>query len=465
MARSNVRYLGRELSLAEAYALFLGARNAGCLAALGRNPSVEAALLRARCLLRLRDPARAVDVLSGLQIGQLPPSVMAEYHVLRATALLRSGDRERSRRHYEAAGILGRPLGGAALAELNLYLAMAAWSDRDLDAAERLAAQAACVEPVLADPYLRRHELVKAQVLETMSLIAAAREDFALQATLLEAAWEAQASLDPNERDEWVRASILRNLAPLVWNLHLDDEAEFLAERSEQIPWSTETAKARYMVQRALAWAAALSGDHVAAFDRFREAIDIAPSEPYKLASTLDRAYFAAEMGQRVILAEEMLRVRRLASSIDWTRVFGDEASVLLTVAEAYAREDARTARSWLAQFDRERAMPKSLMLLASHDRRQTAMEDDAEAAVLAAEGKIGRSVSLRRSTVETWSALGHGWRAARAAVAIAELTAKPEDLADARRRVEAFQRSWLVRRVRRIPSARPRLAVRDRQA
>jgi hypothetical protein len=203
----------------------------------------------------------------------------------------------------------------------------------------------------------------------------------------------------------------------------------------------------------------------LAAFARFREAIDIAPSEPYKLASTLDRAYLAAEMGQKVILAEEMLRVRRLASSIDWANVIGDEAHVLLTVAEVYAREDARAARSWLAQFDRERAMPKNLLLVASHDRRQTAMEDDAEAAVLAAEGKIERAVSLRRATVETWSKLGHGWRAARAAVALAELTAKPEDVADASRRVERFRRSLLVRRVRRIPSARARTAALDREA
>lgn len=465
MARTNLRYLGRELSLDEAHSLFRSARNAACLAALGRNSSAEAVLLRARCFLRLRDPVRAVDALTGLQIDGLEPARISEYHVLRATALLRSGDRVRARRHYEAAEIIARPLGGAAVAELDFYLALEAWTDRDLDTAERRAAEALAVEPLHAETYARRHELVSAQVLETMSLIAAAREDFATQAALLERAWDAQASLSPGERDGWVCASILRNLAPIVWDLHLRAEAEFLAARSEEMSWTPETAYARYVVQRALAWGAALSGNHLAAFARFREAIDIAPSEPYKLASTLDRAYLAAEMGQKVILAEEMLRVRRLASSIDWPNVVGDEAHVLLTVAEAYAREDARAARSWLAQFDRERAMPKSLLLVASHDRRQTAMEDDAEAAVLAAEGKIERAVSLRRSTVETWSKLGHGWRAARAAVALAELTSKPEDAADACRRVEAFRRSWLVRRVRRIPSARARTAVLHRQA
>lgn len=457
MARSNVRYLGRELSLEEAQGLFLGARNAEALAALGRNRCAEAALLRARCFLRLRDPARAVEALTGLQIDGLEPPAMAAYHILRATALLRSGDRERARRHYDAAEILARTIGGAATAELDLYLAMAAWSERDLDAAERLADRGVKIRPIPADAYPRHHALVNAQLLEALSLIAAAREDFVLQANLLKRAWEAQETLPAAERDEWVRASILRNLAPLVWDLHLRSEAKFLAERSEQIPWTVEIADARYIVQRALAWGAALAGNHLAAFDRFREAIDIAPSAPYKLASMVDRAYLASEMGQKVIFAEEMRRVRRLASSIDWSTITGDGAHVLLTVAEAYAREDAAAARSWLHQFDRRRAMPKNLMLIASHDRRQTAMENDAEAAVLAAEGKIEHAVSLRRSTVETWSSLGHGWRAARAAVAIAELTSRPEDVADAHRRVEAFRRSWLVRRVRRIPAAQSR--------
>jgi len=404
--------------------------------------------------LRLRDPHRSLETLEGRAIANLEDAAKAEHHVLASAAYLRVGEAEKSQKHDAAAQLLANSVGGAVAAELALYRAAAAWNRRDLVAAQDLALQGLEIPRAEADGYQRPLPLVRAQLLETLSLVAASREDYLMQADLLDAAWRAEGGDEPRAQavhDEWVRASLLRNFAPLVWDLHLSEHAEFLSVQSELFAWTPETAEARWVVRRALGWHAALTGDALRAFARFRDAADLAPTVPYRLASTLDRAYLAAELGQKVIHREEMGRAYHLAASIDWEHVCGEEATVLLGVVEAYAREDASVARSWLHTYDRARAMPANLMLLGSNDRRQTALERDAEGAVLAAEGNQERAATAWRSALKIWDDLGHDWRAARTALAIGELTRAPEAVADARRRSETFHRSWIGRRARRV--------------
>jgi hypothetical protein len=78
-------------------------------------------------------------------------------------------------------------------------------------------------------------------------------------------------------------------------------------------------------------------------------------------------------------------------------------------------------------------------------------MEDDARAAVLAAEGRLDGAVAHRRAALAVWAAVGHGRRGARTAVALARLTRGSRDVADARRRTASFRGSWLARTARRV--------------
>lgn len=438
----------------EARVLFAAARSAECLGMIAMEPSATSAVLRARCLLRLREPGGAIESLKLIRIADEPDHLKAEYHALRATAHHRCGETEKAEKYFEAARIVAERLGGAAVAELDNFGSAAAWSERDLPRAEGRALRALAVAPVPGDRYARPLSAIRAQALELLSLVAAAREDYPTQVRFLRSAWSAQSDAPEGERDHFVRASLLKNLSPLVWDLHLADEAAFLAEASTTIPWTAETALPRWTVHRALAWLAALEGDQINAFRSFRETIDLAPNTPCRIFSRLDRAYFAAEMNQQATFLEDRARAFEAAETLVPESLRGEEANVLLGLAEAHARENAEVARGWLRRFDRERAFPPGLLLVSSSDRRQTAWEWEAEAAVLAAEGNIEQAVRFRRLALQTWDQLAHRWRAARTALALAELTGTDEDAAQARRRADEFHASWLDRRARRLRSS-----------
>ncbi|MEA2720199.1 MAG: hypothetical protein QOJ39_2063 [Candidatus Eremiobacteraeota bacterium] len=405
-------------------------------------------MLRARCLLRLGDLPGAIRSLRSSDVPVTDSAQAAEYQVLLATSLVRAGCLREAEEAYSAAH-RAVPLQGVLRLELGLYRALDAWTARDLDRAAGIIAMTLAIVPTEEKAASRPFDVVRAQVLELKSLVAASREQYTTQAALLVDAWNTLRQPPAAERDMWVGASLLRNLAPLAWDLQLDDETEFLRHAVSTVSWTDEIMSARYVAHRVLGWTAALQGDHVGAFARFRDCIDLAPTAPSRISSMLDRAYLASETRQTIIAQEEMIRAGELARTVAWEAVVGEDAKVLLELAEAYARDDAALARHWFGRYDRGRSLPPNLMLLASSDRRQTAMEEDAEAAVLAAEGFIQEAVARRRTALTTWDALGHGWRAARTAVAIGELTGSAHDAAVARVKTRAFQRSWLARRAR----------------
>jgi hypothetical protein len=253
------------------------------------------------------------------------------------------------------------------------------------------------------------------------------------------------------QRDVWLRASLLRKLAPLVLDLHLVDEAAVLGLEASRMPWTQEIRTVRYEVRRALAWHAALRGDHFAAFARFRECIDLAPADPWLVASMLDRANLAAELREHVIHREEMLRAGDLARSIEWAGVRADESRIQLDLAEAYARHEPALARYWLDRFSRDWVERERTFAGIVNDRRPMAAEHDATGAVLAAEGRITDGVTKHRAALAIWDGLQCGWRAARTALAIARLTGSAGDALAARERTAAFRGSWLARRARSI--------------
>ncbi len=451
MGHGNLRYIGRKMALEDARGLFLSARNAECLAALGSNPTPQAAFLRARAYLRLGEPHRAIGALIGIRVADLNAIERTEYHVLCGATLSRADEPAKARNHFSSAQALAEDLGGAATAELHFYRGLSAWSDRDLHAATDHASRAACEPAIPGDTYSRPHELTRSVALDLLGLIAASREDYVMQAALER---EALRAYDASpQTDFWFEAAFIRNLAPLVWDLGLEDETNILWSHEHDAPWTPETAIHRWTVVRALGWSRALHGDKVGAFSRFLDCIEIAPTACARIESMLDRAYLAAEVGQTVIQKEEMFRASRLAKSVDWDAVVGEEAKVLLSLAAAFAREDAPIARHWLSKFDRTRAIPKRTLSLASDDRRQTAMELDAEGAVLRAEGREAEALAAWRPALFIWDALEHGWRAARTALEIAETTRNPGDIATAQSRMRHFRKSWLRRKARAVAS------------
>lgn len=280
----SVHYLGSEHSLRDAAAFFLRARSAEALAAIGHDSSATSALLRARCLLRLGNSGSAVASLQRTDVTGLPAHVIGEYHVLLGASLAYTGRAREADKHFAWAHDIASKTGGALQLELALQVALDAWNSRDLHRAEDIVYRALDLVRVAGAPYSRSFTILQAELVELLSLLAGAREDYVRQAELLVEAWRLTEDAPPNEADIAVQVSILRNLAPLVWDLHLVEESEILRYAAATIPWTAELATARYAIHRALAWHTALEGQPVEALARFRECADLAPrSEPRAL--------------------------------------------------------------------------------------------------------------------------------------------------------------------------------------
>ncbi len=299
------------------------------------------------------------------------------------------------------------------------------------------------------DPYGTPLGAVRAQAFDQLATIAEAREDYAAQAGLLQSGWESLYQHPQEPRDRFVEARLLERLAPLVLELGIDTVTPQLHAASAR-PWPQHLSGALWTIQRTLAWQAALAGDVRPAFARLLECVSSAPSATLRLVAIADRAELAHEIRNGVVRYEELRRMSALARDVDWLAVRGDGLRVLLAIASAFASEDAHVARGWLSLYQRL-AEPAS----AGTARRRAALEADAQAAVLEAEGRGGAALRLRRRNLEIWDDLGFGWRAAREALAIAQRSKIPEDVRTARARCAAFPRSWLKRRAARLPSDR----------
>jgi hypothetical protein len=429
--------------------LFHAARFAECLTALGTDGDLPSTLLRARCLLRLGMPDAAATILR----RDVPPQDDAcgrtEHAVLCAAAFHALGDDAESRARLATARSQADAAGGAAEAEVHLLCAAAALRTNDLAAAGERARRALQSPALRNDLYGMPLAAVRAQVFELLATIAESREEYAVQAELLQAGWQSLYR-DPHEPpDRFVEARLLERLAPLVLELCIDGVAPQL-HAALLHPWPQPLSGVPWTVQRTLAWQAALAGDMGPAFARLLACVTSAPSETRRLVSIADRAQLAHDIRNDIVAYEELRRLSVLARDVDWSSVTDEGRRVLLAIATAFAPEDAPVARAWLSLY-RRRGMTAS----AAAPRRRCALEADAEAAVLEAESRGDRALLLRRRTLQRWEELGHRLRAAREALAIARLSGAPDDVRNARALCAAFPKSWLHRRARRMPAAR----------
>ena len=181
-----------------------------------------------------------------------------------------------------------------------------------------------------------------------------------------------------------------------------------------------------------------------------------------RLAATLDRAILARELHQAIMAREELDYAERLSAQIDWANILGEARHVLLSLAEVLAHRSATKARG--ARSNDIAALRRSLRRIFSEsaDRRWQADEAFAEAVVLRAEGQNDRAIVFFAKAFEIWDAVGYPWRAARAALELAEISGDARLAEYARKRGRAPARthglrtgcrSWLTRIARTSPS------------
>jgi tetratricopeptide (TPR) repeat protein len=454
MGAKIARLKPRAQSFETAVDAYRHGRFLACLGALAHHSSTGAVALAARSFFRLGRHSEALATLDvALQgVTELSHQSRGELEMLRATVLGRLG------RHIEAESAFDDARAyvlSAACPELEAeYLyseAHARMLTGQIDDCVELCS-AAIAPPSAAygaAPHSTPLAHTRARVFQLLGRVAAARGDFVGQRCYLKMAFqEVDESAVP---DVAFKAVQLANLALLVRESGNERDAAFVRAQAAALPWNPDLHPQRYLILHALGWASSLHGDHLGAFRDFRAAGEVAPSEALKIIASLDKAYIAEELRQHLTAAEEVEYAERLSESTTFGGS-GEESDALLGLAQALARSAPAKARR---MFDRARRLRKRVNEhhASNFDERARVDELVTEAAVCRAEGDVSRARALYARIFEKWNAFGCTWRAALAAMELAELGAGDAYADFARCEAERRPHSWFAERARALPS------------
>jgi hypothetical protein len=454
MSAKIARLKPRVQSFETAIDAYRDGRFSACLGALAQHSSIAAVALAARSFFRL---GRHVEALSTLNsaldgVAELSHQARGELEMLRATVLGRLG------RHIEAEGAFDDARAyvlSAACPELEAeYLYSEAHArmltgqiDECVDTCSRAIAPPSAAYGAALHFVPLAH--TRARVFQLLGRVAAARGDFVGQRCYLKMAFE---EVDEcNVPDVAFKAVQLANLALLVRENGNERDAAFVRAHASAMTWNVELKPQRYLILHALGWANSLRGDHLGAFRDFRAASEAAPSEALKIIASLDKAYIAEELRQHLTAAEEVEYAERLSESPSFGGS-GEESDALLGLAQALARSQPAKARQI---FLRARRLRKAVNEhhASNFDERARVDELVTEAAVCRAEGDVARAIGLFARAFAKWNTFGCTWRAALAAIELAELGAGDEYAAFARNEAERRPNSWFAERARALPS------------
>jgi len=173
----------------------------------------------------------------------------------------------------------------------------------------------------------------------------------------------------------------------------------------------------------------------------------------------------ARESGYVAMAHEEISHALSLAEKFTWSDAAGDSPNALLNLAQVAAPLGAAQARSMLERYT---SIGKAMdpLFAGRVEARVRAEEAYTHGLVLRAEGRFGASAERLHSAFATWNGIAYSWRAARAALELAELDAGDVFRLAVRRELSARPNSVFSARARLVDSAvsgSPRRARRRR--
>lgn len=442
----------RSTSFEAAVAAYRDGRPNGCLDAIREHDGFEVSLLRARASLRAGCPELGLEKLCSIDDALLPSNrARAELLILRGALQTRVREFDQARITFDAARVYAFGAASSALeAEYHFYEAVWCFSTGDGNRANLAAEQVLNIEPLLYDVagYFVPIRFSRARALQLRGLLAAARERYGEQAQYVRSAIaEVQGTDQP---DLWIFATFLMDLAFHVRDFDLIEDAAMLREELENAKkWPDELAPMQFEIRRALGWSSALRGDHVNAFREFRTMSQFATTPARKVLASVDRAYLARELGEKHSAHEEVEHASKLADRIDWNKV-GEERIGLAQLAQEMASYDPSRAKYLFDEYRelKERLAPN---MLNNVDRRVRAYEFLAEATVLRANGSIPAAIQRFIKAFEIWDELGYHWRAATAALPVAQIIKQQKFIDYVRREAASRPGSWLARHAEKL--------------
>lgn len=410
----------------DALAAFRAARLYLCLSKLDGIDSTLAATLRARALLRLGDPEAALVALTNRQSQVSEIRDLGEIALLRAVAQSRLGAEQQSQDAFQEATAYSISSADSTLeAEVEFYNGLMAFGKESLFEA-RMACHRGIDAARRPDTFGRNRgyvplEHVVSRIEELLGVIAAAEGRYG---DLLTYARAALRTLDSNATpDVFQEAFALKNLSIVARDFDVAEDARLVSKRVSALEWSEDICRVEFTAVEALAWCSALRGDSVQALRHFRRAELVASTTPERILVGVDRALIAREYGHRAMVTEEIEHALNAARGFNWENAAGDYRVALLTLAQAAAATAPADAREML---DRHTSIRNSMdrTFAARIEPRARAEEAYTQGLVLRAEGRLAASADRLETAFETWGRIGYEWRAARAALELAELDA-----------------------------------------
>jgi tetratricopeptide (TPR) repeat protein len=430
-------------TLDDARAMWDRAEIRGCLDALRFDPSLEAAILAARCSIRLQRPTDALDRLDAVSHAALGANdgLRGEFAVTTALVHYRLGDEDLADAALcEARAYIYSTRDSGLEAELDILESQIAWNRRELKRARAIAERTSFYAP---------SGTARARALQMLGVVEGTQGKYKSQIDFYERAWTELGTLN----EPWLRAGFLEVLAALCDDLFRKDLVPRLTEREQTLPWTRDTECMHFEVLHRLAHCRALSGDHIGAFRLLRRAAEIAPSCPWRIGIFAERSSLAAEMNEQLFAREELEQARSLASSYDWSDARGEERICLLRLAQVAAATDVAGARSLLTIY-RKKLPAIAPNTLAVNDNRLRALEAHTFGIVDFHAAEARRAIEHLTKAFTVWRDIDYTWRAMDAAIYLHRLTGAAVFFEYARRHAATFPGTWLARQAERLDAA-----------
>lgn len=203
-----------------------------------------------------------------------------------------------------------------------------------------------------------------------------------------------------------------------------------------------------FKMTRILGWIDALEGNELAAFRRFRQAAEMAPSDLWRVQCISDRATLARATGERAFMLDQLYMAHELAATLPWTEALEEDRITLLNLAELFGDVDPAISQRYLAQF-RSLRMPLDRRMGFGNDTRMRALEVYPSGIALLRLGETQAARQMLGEAFDIFTRFDYGWRAALAALGLHKATQDPQWLMQARKAIKRWPTSWIAREIR----------------
>ncbi len=290
---------------------------------------------------------------------------------------------------------------------------------------------------------------LRARCLNALALIAAAAGDLKKEERLLvEALFCVRLA---RNRDVWLEAFLLANLAVLVGHSPNVRLRQLLVSRVADIQWHYGLDDKYDYVKNGLMQHRHLFGDDTLSGGVLS---DTAHSLPWRLVSCV-RALECEDFGSAELLEREITFGRSLAERADFASTQGEEIMSVVKLAAYLAPENAEAARALLGRYMAKMSvLPRTWVVV--HAPFRTAEEAFTRGCIAKAEGRFHAATLEFANSMEVWSRVGLPQWAATAGLERYTVSRDQADLSAARSFVTRYPRTSFGRRLKRALAAAP---------